>query len=70
MKILISRINIKKTLNLDTKISVNNTCHTRIISKENNPPVYHKLLRLLNLHASHKQKKLCFFFLNIITPTI
>ena len=60
----------KKTLNLVTKIIVNKTCQPNIIKRENSIPIYHKLLLLLNLHDSHIQKNLCFFPLNIESPTI
>ena len=61
-------IKIRKALNLETKIIVNKICQNKIISKENKRPIYHMLVFLLNLHASHRQKNLCFDALNIISP--
>lgn len=68
--IQINKTNIKKALNLETKIIVNNICQNNIINKENKPPMYHKLVLLLNLHDSHRQKNLCFEVLNIISPLL
>ena len=47
---------INSALSLVVIKIVNITCQMKIINKENKHPMYHKLLHLLALHASHLQK--------------
>lgn len=57
---------IKKAFILVVIKIVNITCHIKIISKENKIPIYHRLLRLRILQASHLQKKPWPLCLNIL----